>query len=65
MLTRAVFAVLLPLLVALIAVLGAVAGAVVLFALHPVLALLPIAALAVALALYARWERTRFRPPEA
>ena len=63
MLTRATLAVLFPFMVALIGVLAAVVGAVALFAVRPPLALLPIAALAVGLYLFARWERTRFRPP--
>lgn len=62
-LTRATFAVLIPLLLALIAVLATVVAALILFAVHPALALLPIAALAVGVWLFARWERRRFRPP--
>ncbi len=64
-LTRAAFAVLLPPLLAIIAVLGAVSVAVALLSVHPALALLPIAVLAVGVYLFARWERGRFRPPDA
>ncbi len=63
-LTRAAFAVLLPLLLAMIGVLSAVVAALALLAVHPALALLPIAALALGVYLFARWERRRFRPPE-
>ena len=63
-LTRAAFAVLLPLLAALIGVLAVVFAALLLFAMHPALALAPIAALAVAVYLFARWEQRRFRPPD-
>ena len=62
---RAVFAVLLPIMLVLIGLLGALAITVVLFAVHPALALLPVAALALATFLFARWERRRFRPPGA
>ena len=64
MLTRAVFSVLLPPLAAMIGVLGAVVFALVLFAVHPALALLPLGALGVGMFLFARWERGRFRPPD-
>jgi hypothetical protein len=62
-LTRAVFAVILPALVAIFAVLFAAAFTVVLYARHPALALIPIAIVVTLLFLYARWERGRFRPP--
>jgi hypothetical protein len=64
LLTRATFAIIIPALAAMIAVLAAIVGTIILFAIHPALALLPVAAVAVAIALYARWERKRFRPPE-
>ena len=64
-LTRAAFAVLLPLLLALIGVLGAVVAALFLLAVHPALALVPIGVLAVGVYLFARWERARSRPPDA
>ena len=61
--TRAVFAVRLPILAALIGLLGVVVAAVALFAVHPALALVPLAALGGAAYLFACWERSRFRPP--
>ena len=64
-LTRAVFAVILPALGAMLFVLGSVTAAIMLLAVHPALALLPIAALVAGVVLFARWERQRFRPPEA
>ncbi len=64
-LTRAVCATLLPVLLVLIGVLALVAAAFVLFALHPALVLAPIGVLAAALLVFARWERSRVRPPEA
>jgi hypothetical protein len=63
LITRAIFAVLLPIILVLIAVLGALVITVVLFAVHPALALLPVAALVLAAFIFARWERRRFRPP--
>ncbi len=63
-LTRAAFAVLLPPLLAIIAVLGAVSIAVALLSVHPALALLPIGALVVGVYIFARWEQGRFRPPD-
>jgi hypothetical protein len=62
-LTRAVFAVLLPPLVAMFAVLGLLSLTIVFFAIHPALALLPLAAIAVGFLLFARWEHGRARPP--
>ena len=64
MLTRAVFSVLLPPLAAMIGVLVAVTLALVLFARHPALALLPLGALGLGIFLFARWEQGRFRPPD-
>lgn len=61
--TRAMFAILLPILLVLIGVLGAVVIAVVLFAVHPALALVPVAVLVAAVYLFARWERGQVRPP--
>lgn len=63
--TRAVFAVLLPIMLVLIGLLGMVVIAVALFAVHPALALLPVAGFVLAVFVYARWERERFRPPGA
>ena len=62
-LIRAAFAVLAVPLLAMIGVLGVVVAIVFLFAIHPALALLPIAALVGAVYLFARWEQRRFRPP--
>jgi hypothetical protein len=62
--TRAVFAIVTPILVAMIGVLGGVTLAFALFGVHPALALLPLAALGGGLLLFARWERRRFRGPE-
>jgi uncharacterized membrane protein len=63
-LTRAVFAILLPPLFAIFFVLVMLVAAIVLFAEHPALALIPIAALGLALAAFVYWERKRFRPPD-
>ena len=64
-LTHAVFAILLPPLAAIFAVLVLLALALVCYAVHPALALLPIAALVAAIFLFARWEQRRYRPPDA
>jgi hypothetical protein len=48
---------------ALFAVLGMLMLAFVLFAVHPALALVPIAAIILGVVLFARWEQKRFRPP--
>lgn len=61
--TRAVFGVLLWPLVALGLLVVLLVAAFVLFAVHPALVLVPIAAAAIGLVLFARWERRRFRPP--
>jgi hypothetical protein len=63
-LTLAAFAVLMPPLLALAAVLGALVAVLILLTVHPALALLPIAALVVSIYLFARWEQRRFRPPD-
>ena len=63
-LTRAVFATLLPLVLVMVALLGLVVLAFYLFAVHPALALLPVAALVIGVLAYARWERIKFRPPD-
>ena len=55
-LSRATFAVILWPLLAMFGVLGAVGLAFALLAVHPALALLPIAALVAGLLLFARWE---------
>lgn len=63
-LIRAVFAIILPALAALFAVVLAVSLTVVLYARHPALALVPIAAVVGLVYLYTRWERSRFRQPD-
>ncbi len=63
-LTRAAFAVLIPVLLAMIAVMASVVAVLLLLFTHPVLALLLIAAVAGSIILFARWERGRSRPPE-
>lgn len=62
-LTRAVFAVLLPPVVAMIAVLALVSLAVVCYAIYPAFALVPLGAIAVGTLLFARWEQGRSRRP--
>jgi len=64
-LTRAAFGVLLWPLLAIIGFVLAVVLVLYLFTVHPALALIPVAAIAVALYLFARWEQRRFRPPGA
>lgn len=63
-LTRAVFAILLPPLFAIVFVLVMLVVTIVLFAEHRALALIPIAVFGLALAAFAYWERKRFRPPD-
>ena len=63
-LTRAAYAVLIPIFLVMIAVLSLVMVVLLLFVTHPLLALLPLAALIGGAVLYARWERRRFRPPD-
>lgn len=65
LITRAIFAVLLPIMLVMIGMLGALVITVALFAAHPALALLPVAALVLAGFIFARWERRRYRPPGA
>ena len=62
-LTRAAFAVLIPIFAAMIAVLTLVMVTLLLLLTRPLLALLPVAALVGGIMLYARWERGRYRPP--
>ena len=64
LLTRSAFAVLLPPLLGIAAVLILIGAAVVLFARHSALALIPVAVLVLGVALFARWEQGRFRPPD-
>ena len=63
LLTRAALGMLLPLVLVMVALLVLVVLAFYLFAVHPALALLPVAALVVGVLAYARWERDKFRPP--
>jgi len=62
-LTRAVFGILFWPFVALIGVVMAVVLVLFLFTVHPVLALIPVAAIALGVYLFARWEQRHFRPP--
>ena len=64
-LTRAAFGVLFWPLAALIGFVLAVVLVLFLFTVHPALALIPVAAIAIALYLFARWEQRRFHPPGA
>ena len=63
-LTRAVFSILLPFIGVMFLVLVAVTGVFVAFSVHPALALIPLAAIVLGIALFARWERSRFQPPD-
>ncbi len=61
--TVAVFSVILPIVLVMIALLAALTAAVVLFTIQPALALIPIALAAGGIYAFVRWERSRFRPP--
>ena len=61
--TLAVFAVILPILGAIIALLSAVTAAFVLFTIHPALALIPILVVTAGIFAFVRWEREHFKPP--
>jgi hypothetical protein len=63
-LTRAVYAALLPPIFAMIVVLATVTATVIMFARHPALALVPLAVGGTLLALFVLWERRRYHPPE-
>ncbi len=63
-LTRAAFAVLIPIFLAMIAILGLVMVTLLLLITHSLLALVPLAALVVGIVAFARWERRRIRPPD-
>lgn len=63
--TRAVFAVILPVLAALILVTADIAAIFILFTMHPALALIPVALTVVAIWLFSRWEQGRYGPPDA
>ena len=62
-LTRAAFAVLLPILAAMIAVLVLVMTVLLLLFTRPVLAIIPLILLVAAVFAFTRWERGRYRPP--
>jgi len=62
-LSLAMFAVILPVMFAILALLGGIVLAFVLFTVHPALALIPLAVMALAIYAFARWEQNRFRPP--
>jgi len=62
-LTRTALGVLLWPLLALVGFVLAVVLVLYLFTVHPALVLIPVAAIAVALYLFARWEQRHFRPP--
>jgi len=64
LITRAVFAVIIPVFAALVIVTVDVALIFVLFATHPALALIPVALTIVGIWLFARWEASRYRPPD-
>ena len=63
LITRAVFAVIAPVAIAMVVLLIDVAAIFVLFAIHPALALIPVAISAVGVWLLARWDQQRHRPP--
>ncbi|MCH8008295.1 MAG: hypothetical protein IIC91_05465 [Chloroflexi bacterium] len=61
--TLSVFAVILPVMLAMMALLGGVVLAFVLLTVHPALALIPIAVIVLAVYAFARWDQKRDRPP--
>jgi len=61
--TLAMFAVILPVMLALMALLGGIILAFVLFTVHPALALIPLAVMGVGIYAFARWDQNRNRPP--
>lgn len=60
-LTRVVFAIILPVVIAGLLIVVAMGLALVFYQMHPALALLPLAGVAAGILLFARWERSRFR----
>jgi uncharacterized membrane protein len=64
-LTRAAFSVLIPILLAMIAILVLVMSILFLLLSRPVLAIIPAAILVVAIVLFSRWDSRRNPPPEA
>ena len=59
----AMFAVILPVMLAMMALLGGVVLAFVLLTVHPALALIPIALIVLGVYAFARWDQKRNRPP--
>jgi uncharacterized membrane protein len=59
----AVFAVILPIVGVMLALLGAITATFVLFTIHPALALIPIGLSAAGIGAFVLWERNRFKPP--
>jgi hypothetical protein len=62
---RAVFGLLLWPLVAIAVVVADLVIIVLLFSIHPALALIPVALTAAGIWAYSRWEQRHFRPPDA
>jgi hypothetical protein len=62
LITRVVFAVLLPIVVAMALLMVDIGAIFVLYAVHPALALIPVAISAAAIWLVARWDQRRHRP---
>ena len=58
----AVFGVIIPVMLVLIALLGGVVLAFVLLTVHPALALIPIAVMALAVYAFSRWDQSRNKP---
>ena len=62
-LSLAMFAVILPVIFAMIALLGGIILAFVLFTVHPALGLIPIAVMVLGLYAFTRWDQQKNRPP--
>jgi len=60
---RAVFGLLLPVVIAMVVLIADLAAIFVLFSVHPALALIPIVLTVVAIWFFARWDQRRARPP--
>ncbi len=60
--TLAVFAVILPIMFVLLALLAGITLAFVLFFVHPALALIPLAAIALAVYAFSRWDQSKNKP---
>jgi hypothetical protein len=63
-LTRAVFATILPALAAMLGLLAFIMAGVFLMSIHPLLALIAVAGAIIGIVVFIRWERGRYRPPE-